>query len=353
MNTNIEISNIKTNFSLNNERKNQNKQPYNTKIVTQCFNSINEANISDKIKNMMYYINNYAVVEDYDFVNIGQLDEKFVEKINATDNKRYLLFKYKKERLIDFNDFLFRITKPKTFIFNIIESFLHLLTSLIKLNNESICFFNLSSENIGFNLDCGEKPIIHNFQLSLQVSKLNERYITNIIKNLDNYTNKPLEVHILFYLIQNDISSISYSFIEEVCEKFVSNLSILNIFSENYKETYKSLCIESLKIYINKPNSYIIEQILKQNNKWDVYSISLLYLHIFGNISRVFSLNHNVISKITTELSKNIHPDPSKRASLEELLENVNKLLNNDTNWAFVNMLPANKMSRLMDLLTE
>ena len=45
-----------------------------------------------------------------------------------------------------------------------------------------MCFFQFSSENIVFMEDCREKPVLHNFQLSLQVSKLNEEYITNIIK---------------------------------------------------------------------------------------------------------------------------------------------------------------------------
>ena len=43
---------------------------YNTKIINYCFYSINEANISDKIKNLLYYANNYLVVDEYDFINI-------------------------------------------------------------------------------------------------------------------------------------------------------------------------------------------------------------------------------------------------------------------------------------------
>ena len=60
-------------------------------------------------------------------------------------------------------------------------------------------------QNIVFNLDCGEKPILQNFQLSLQISHLNMSYITNIINKLEDYTYKPLEVHVLFYLIRIDI----------------------------------------------------------------------------------------------------------------------------------------------------
>ena len=132
----------------------------------------------------------------------------------------------------------------------------------------------------------------------------------NIIKKIDDYTHKPLEIHILFYLIKNNITTISYSFIEEISEIFTKNLSVLTLYSENFKELYKISCIEYLKKYINKPKSEIIMDILKYHKKWDIYSLSILYLHIFGNILRVFSLKDNFISKIIKELTTNISVDP-------------------------------------------
>ena len=353
MNTNIEITNIKKHFLLENKKNNKENKIYTTKLVKKCFNSVNEVNISDRIKIIPYYSNNYAIIEEYEFINIGQLNEKIIEKLNLTSDIQYLVFKYKNDYFVDFNDFLFNFINPKTLIFHIIESFSYLLNSLITLNDNNICFFNLSSKNIVFNLDCGEKPIIKNYQFSLIISKLNECYITNIIKKLDDYTNKPLEVHLLFYLIKNDISTVSFSFIEEICDVFISNLSILNLFSNEFKSSYSILCKESLRKYINRSKTEIITDILQQNEKWDVYSLSVLYLHILGNISRVFSLKQTFINKITIELTKNINPNPSKRNSLRELLNNYNKLFYCEPNWSFVNNLPSSKMSQLFDILEK
>ena len=222
---------------------------------------------------------------------------------------------------------------------------------MIRLQDTGISFFNLSPQNVVFNLNCGEKPQLRNFQTSLQISKLNESYITNIINKTQNYTYKPLEVHILFYLLKNDISSLSYSLIDEICSVFVNHLSILLFFSENYKESYKSHCVESLQKYINMPKNDIISSILKHHEKWDVYSLSLLYLHIFGHISRVFFLHSTFVNKIALELSKNIHPDPLKRNSLHNLFENYEKLFNGEKSWAFVEKMQHNKMNILFDLL--
>ena len=61
-------------------------------ITNYCFYSINEANISDIIKTWNYYSNNYAVVNDYDYINISQLSEKYLDKLNLTNNEKYLIF---------------------------------------------------------------------------------------------------------------------------------------------------------------------------------------------------------------------------------------------------------------------
>ena len=264
-----------------------------------------------------------------------------------------MIFSYKNDNYVVFNDFLFNLTNPKQFIFHVIESFSYILSSLITLNYNNICFFNLSPQNIVFNLDCGEKPILQNFQYSLQTEKLNKTYITNIISKLDDYTYKPLEIHILFYLIKNNFNTISYSFIEEICEVYVSNLRILEFFSKNYKESYKNSCIQTLRKYINMPKNDIIEDILSLSDKWDVFSLSVLYLHIFYNISRAFSLKQTFINKIIIELSKNIHPNPVIRNSLENLLENFNILFNNENDWSYINKLSSNMMPTLFDILDK
>jgi len=355
MNTNIELSNINNHFFLydENDENDKNNKKYKTKIINYCFYSINEANISDIIKTLNYYSNNYAVIDDYDYINISQLSEKYVDKLNLTNNQKYLVFKYKNENYVIFNDFLFNLTNPKLFIFHVIESFSYILNSLIGLNKNNICFFNLSPQNIVFNLDCGEKPILQNFQLSLQVSRLNESYITNIINKLEDYTYKPLEVHVLFYLIRNDLHTISYSLIEEISEMFIKNLSILNFFSEKYKESYKITCISVLKKYINMSKNEIIDNILENTDKWDVFGLSVLYLHIFHNISRVFSLKKTFINKFILELSRNIHPDPVMRSSLENLLDCFNNLFNNENDWSYMNRLSSSMMPTLFDILDK
>ena len=358
MNTNIEISSIINNFLLHHKEdtqivdKNMQKK-YKTKIINQCFYSINEANISEIIKEIPYYSKTYLIIEDYDFIDIRQLNDTVLEKLNLkTNDIKYLLFKYKNIDCLSFNNFLFHIAShPKILILYLIDIFSYLLQGLIQLNEHNICFFNLSYKNIVFDLNCREKPLLEDFKYSLQILKLNVFYISNIIKNITDYTLKPFEVHVLFYLIKNDINTISYSFIEQICEIYIKKINIMQFFSESYKEKYKLACVQSLEKYINKPKNDIILAILEQNDKWDVYSISHLFLHIFGTISRFFSLKNTFINKIILELTKNIHPDPSKRSDLSSLLENFQNLLDGEKDWSFVNYMESNKMEQFFDIL--
>jgi hypothetical protein len=160
-----------------------------------------------------------------------------------------------------------------------------------------------------------------------------------------------LEVNVLFYLIKNNFNTISYSFIEEICEIYVNNLQILRFFSENYKNSYKNSCIETLKKYINIPKKDIIGNILSFSSTWDNYGLSVLFLEIVGNMSKVFSLKDNFITKFSILLSKNINPNPSKREELNETLNKYNNLFIEYPDWSFINSISDEKMELLMEKL--
>jgi hypothetical protein len=348
METNINITTINKYFSQNKEN---NIEPlrYRTIIINSSHFSINEVNICHKISQIPYYSNFFSILEDYEVLNISQLNEDIIEKLKDIENIQYYLFKYSDRNSIDFIDFLYNFTSIKKLILGMIDSFSHLLYGLHLLNENNLCFFDVSPKNIVYLENFREKPVLRNLRFSLDLKILDYRYFSHILNKLDDFTYQPFEIHILFYFVNHNITTISYSFIEEFCENFVENLNILTLFSENYKTFYKEKCIETMKKYINNSKKAIIDDILERSDKWDVYGISMIYLQIFGCISRIFSLKGTFISKITIELSKNLHPDSDKRMSLEETLNTFNKLLNEQDNWIFVNKLENCKLEQLFD----
>ena len=124
-------------------------------------------------------------------------------------------------------------------------------------------------------------------------------------------------------------------------------MRILDIFSQQYRETYYKTSMDCLKKYINKPKLEIISQILTYSNTWDNYELSVLYLHILGNVVRVFSLKDTFINKLTNILSKNIGPDPLKRETIIASIEKLDKLFYEYPNWEYINLISKEKMKNL------
>jgi hypothetical protein len=348
--TNINIDQIKIKgkpkkrSEINNIKKNL--KPFISKICKYDFFSVNTVNICEKIKVIPYHYKYFWVLEDYDFIKVGQLDENTINDLDITNsNEKHLLFQYKTIPVIDFDDFLFYENSPKLFILNVLESFSHLLDSLIRLNEINICFFDLCPDNIVFNEY--SYPLLHNFQNSIYISKLNECFISKLIPNITDFTYKPLEVHLLFYLIKNNLNTLTLDLIYKITDKYIDNLTItiLSLFSESYKEKFKTGCIDILTKYINKPKSDIICSILEQNETWDSYSISVIYLHIIGTIVQVYDLKGTFLSKLIIELMKNIHPNPSKRNNIKTIKANYEKLYEDFTDLSFIKNLPEEKLN--------
>ena len=318
MDTNINILNINKHFFSNKEQLSEIK--YRNKIVNYSHFSANEAKICHKIKKIPYYSNFFSILEDYEALNISQLNDDIIEKLKNTGDMQYYLFKYNDRDAVEFVDFLYNFTTIKKLILDNINAFQHLLYGLHVLNDNDVCFFDITPKNINYLHNYRVKPVFNNFKFSLNLNKLDFTNISHILNKLEDFTYQPLEIHIIYYFTKNEITTISYTFIEEFCEEFVESLNILRLFSENYRKKYKEQCIETMRKYINRPRKDILDDILERNDKWDVYGISMIFLHIFGCISRIFSLKGTFISRITIELTRNLHPDSDKRMSLEETL---------------------------------
>ena len=189
MNTNIEVSQINKHFFSKKIIYNEsNENDYVKKIILYDFFSVNEIQISDIIeKHIPCYSNYFNILYDYDFIQIGNLDdETIVEKMNINTKEKYLLFEFKKRKFITFHDFLLQSNNPSRFILNTLNTFSYLLHSLIKLYKNNIIFFNLSDKNIAFEIN-NDKPILIYFDKSLQLQKLNIDYINAIIRMIYYY----------------------------------------------------------------------------------------------------------------------------------------------------------------------
>jgi hypothetical protein len=354
MDINVELLEKEINIDEEHEETEENTKTTRNYICLYDFYCLNNIKISKKIKQNLYFTQYYDVLKEYSTLKVGQLSQKILDYYDILDSEnsqKHILLHYNNNNFITFNAFLFNLPNPALIVSHIIESYEHLLNSFLKLQENNICYFNFSLKNIVF--DKNHKPILKNFDLSLIKEDLNPQYLVKILDKISDFTYKPLEIHVIFYLIKNDENTLSYNSIELISRNFVDNMTILTLFSKNYKESYFLNCMEFLKRYINNPRISIIEDILEYIDTWDNYSLSILYLHLFGNMTRVFSLKDNFISKMTIMLTKNICPDPLKRDSIEKTRINYELLYKQFTDWNFVKQITNEKIELLFDILKK
>jgi len=351
MNSDINVDMMKPYFLNQSNRTTNTQKIQNTTIKLYDMFIVNEVKISKKISTIPHYYNNYEIIVDYQTIEVGSQNECLLEQLdvilNNENNDKYLLVSYnstKNQIFVDFNTFLFHLKTPKLFIFHVLDSYSYLSDSLRNLHSLDICFFDLCPENIVF----GEnyKPILKNVQNSLL--NCNENYIRSLLRKIKNYTYKPLEIHLLYYLMINDEITMSYSLIETISNHYIEGLHFLDLFNDNYRENYRKMCIDCLTPYINQPKSEIIHKIFTFNKTWDSYSLSIIYIHIFAHMNNIFKLHDTIMNVFLNHLLKNIHPDPNKRETMTSVLE---EMYVKHTDWSFIHTIPNDKLDELYNVL--
>jgi hypothetical protein len=104
----------------------------------------------------------------------------------------------------------------------------------------------------------------------------------------------------------------------------------LSIFSENFIKRLRDLTINIYKKYTNMPAENVIEDLIKNYNTWDNYSLSVMLLCLIGYISHDGFTENQLIMEFSQLLLRNIHPNASKRLSFDETKKRYNKLFSLD-----------------------
>jgi len=334
-------------ISLNNIR---NYEPYSSskkdtfiyKTKPYDFMSVNEIDISNQIKKISYYSNFFDILYDYDFITV----------LKDNPKTRLILFTYKKEHNIPFHQVIFHLNTPKLFFIFTLNTFRYLLNSIHKLQNINVCFFNISTKNIIFQTNC-QIPFLTNFYNSIYISKLNIHYIKDIIDSIEDYVNKPLEVFVIFYIIKNNLTTLSCSVIDKIVDFYISQFSILEFFSQDYKNKYKQGCVLFLNKYINTPKNDILLDLFVYVNTWDIFSLSYLYLYIICSFYKVFKFfikSVPFLDNFIRLLSDNICADPCKRNNIDTTIQNYSNLFNDKYSWDFIHNLPIENMRELFSM---
>lgn len=308
--------------------------------------SQNEIKITNVLKNMSQYYLYFNVFVEYHSVKLGQLNDKNIESMDYYDDNN-ILFIYHDKHKISFSSFITSFKNCRQFLLNLLESYCELIKIFCITHNTNLCIFNVSPENILF--DETFKPQLSNFKKSFTINSNN----VNLYEHLKNedYVHKPLELHLLYYLLNNEDFKLNDEIIDDISTKFIDEIKIFENFSTTFKIEYKYKLVAFLKQFLNKSNSEIISDILQYANTWDNYSISVIYLHIVSKFIKFFSIREGFLSRFFHLLTKNIDPNPLKRPNIYKTLEDYENLFTSYINWDFVSDISDDKLKDYYELL--
>lgn len=289
--------------------------------------------LSQKIQKIEKYRDHFRIPEKIQKVEMGEKNEK---------GQNHVLLYYRvnpsHDASISFTTFLFNKKKdPKQLLVHLQDSYQHLLKSIQLLQSHHLCYFALSSQTILFE---STRPILIHFDSTIQT---NDRNLANKIKQtiqtLDNFSHQPLEVHVLYFLWKNELSTLSYTQVEEISSHYVKSMPIFSLFSDSDREKYKDRCIETLKLYVNQPQKEIIEKLVPFSPTWDKFALSVLYLCLLEKVIRRFSLKNTFFNSFFSLLIDELDPDPHKRISIKQTMEQFEHLYEEYPDWSFIKSL--------------
>jgi len=293
------------------------------KIMSVDFLLINELTNIKKLQNIKKYKIYYYVYEPSSKLKINGLNEGLK---NSTS-----LFKYENRELIYLKHYLKTLSSSTKYVFTIIDFYKRLLKSIDLLISQ-----NIYHNHINFDTIVVDKhiPLLSNFSFSLDTSRKNiNTHIEPFFMVYDlSYLERPLELHILSYLITNNLTgpqnSLSSYNIENIICDVVENNNILKTFSDTIVSSYKQEALEYFKKYINKPYDYILSDILQYSNTWDNYALSILFLRILIGLHRSIEKQNKFIIMFMKLLVCNIHLNPFKRLSINTTTNKFDAILN-------------------------
>jgi hypothetical protein len=288
------------------------KQQYH-KMVKNDFFIRNELTNVLKIQKISNYKKMFHVFENsYELV------------INNLKPNKNLLLKFDNCELIYLKNYLQSLSSPKIYILKIIQFYKYLLNSTQLLVNKNIVHNHIQFESIAIN---NEIPLLTDFSFSLSTDVSFNNIKPFFIHYDPSYLEWPIEIHILTFLITNNLNSLSFSNIEHIITEVVENNSILKTFGPQVVSTYKEESISYFKKYINQSYDYILTEIFLYSGTWDNYALSILFLRILIGIHKTINIQNKFIIYFMKLLVTNIHFNPLKRLSIDTTTNNFEAIL--------------------------
>ena len=130
-----------------------------------------------------------------------------------------------------------------------------------------------------------------------------------------------LEINVLCYLLHETDSVLTEDEALFIADVYVKHNKGLEGCTQSFKDTFLKQSIEQVKRYVKRPRAQVIQELLTHRFTWDNYALSIMYLKLLQSFFATIDIQHKFITHLHRLLLMNIHPDPTKRLSIQETEE--------------------------------
>jgi serine/threonine protein kinase len=321
--------------ALNKDGNENNDESIITKLMEYNDSAKNEIEIGKTITIINGYKNHFSPVIANSFLNKNIIQKDIFKNCSVIDTKNIIKqFILLKMDYIKGDDFLNYVLKnnEKLIVKNIINSYTHLLRSILLLEDYSIIHFDIKGDNILFN-NIKQIPIIIDFGISIPFKEMKNRNNINDYKKyffgyFPEYHIWPLEIHYLCYLLHVHENPDKDNIISIIDDYIKQNPALNENMSPSFLKKYKNACSDYLMSINNNKDIYQkINAVINYWYTWDNYGLSIMYLKFLRYMNVEGYKDNNFIIFLSQILLKNIHPNPNKRLTTTQTWQSFNQFL--------------------------
>lgn len=287
----------KPEFSCDNQPHNH---PYKKKMISKITKKDNEAtqenDLGKIIQTIPQYNSYFAPILNSCPINLGEINNEELQKCQFIQNEKQTLdssegnlYNSNTIRFVgkqSIHDVLYGSSFPK-----ILSCHIHLLKALTLLQtiDDPIIHYDLKENNIIFD-EVYSVPIIIDFGISFQSSKLKTINKDVFYVHYDKYPPWCIEIVILSYIVHNiqgdnSITNQDISDLKTVCSNFVKQNPVLKTgFDSNELLEFENSLLLFIDSFVSKSWEDLTQSLVAKYLTWDNYSICVIFYDILINV---------------------------------------------------------------------
>jgi serine/threonine protein kinase len=264
-----------------------------TKIQKKEETSANETQIGKKIMAIRSYDEYFAPVLKTENINISQLNKEQIDNCEFIHNDKDGNTKYESNEIKYVGEFSLKkylskiITSSQEFLRILLSDHIVLLEAIEKLIDAGIVHYDLKENNVMMRTKDG-RPIIIDFGLSIDTATSNEK---SFYRYYPNYAPWCIDIVMLSFMVNEKGTDWQEQIITKeditkvVNEYFKENYGVTDLLLPDEVMQWKSETQQYFNLFINRPWKDLYVELLKYRFTWDNYSLTVIYLFLFDQLS--------------------------------------------------------------------